>query len=154
MPYKKNDIGKRVAGSRRARGDEPDRGAARLIFDEDCASGSRERSTAIRPSGKYAAMANPPIHIIVEHGRVTLTGVVSSNVERDAGAIAGDGVRGETVGHAIPCATDARSQKSSRFRQGVDGDCPSPPLLIVHQISNPSSRIAAAKAPPNSQSVR
>jgi len=30
----------------------------------------------------YAAMANPPIHIVVENGRVTLTGVVSSNVER------------------------------------------------------------------------
>jgi osmotically-inducible protein OsmY len=27
-------------------------------------------------------MANPPIHIIVERGRVTLTGVVNSNVER------------------------------------------------------------------------
>ena len=30
----------------------------------------------------YATMANPPIHIIVEHGRVTLTGVVQSNVDR------------------------------------------------------------------------
>jgi hyperosmotically inducible protein len=30
----------------------------------------------------YASMANPPIHIIVEHGRVTLTGVVQDNVER------------------------------------------------------------------------
>jgi hyperosmotically inducible protein len=30
----------------------------------------------------YAAMANPPIHIVVNHGRVTLTGVVQSNVER------------------------------------------------------------------------
>ena len=30
----------------------------------------------------YAAMANPPIHIIVDRGRVTLTGVVNSNVER------------------------------------------------------------------------
>ena len=27
-------------------------------------------------------MANLPIHIIVENGRVTLTGVVNSNVER------------------------------------------------------------------------
>jgi osmotically-inducible protein OsmY len=27
-------------------------------------------------------MANPPIHILVENGRVTLTGVVHSNVER------------------------------------------------------------------------
>jgi len=31
---------------------------------------------------QYATMANPPIHIVVEHGRVTLTGVVNSNVER------------------------------------------------------------------------
>ena len=30
----------------------------------------------------YAAMANPPIHIIVENSRVTLTGVVNSEVER------------------------------------------------------------------------
>jgi osmotically-inducible protein OsmY len=27
-------------------------------------------------------MANPPIHIVVERGRVTLTGVVQSNVDR------------------------------------------------------------------------
>ena len=27
-------------------------------------------------------MANPPIHIIVDGGHVTLTGVVNSNVER------------------------------------------------------------------------
>jgi hyperosmotically inducible protein len=30
----------------------------------------------------YAAMRNPPIHIIVDHGRVTLTGVVRSEVDR------------------------------------------------------------------------
>jgi hyperosmotically inducible protein len=31
---------------------------------------------------RYAQMANRPIHIIVENGRVTLTGVVQSEVER------------------------------------------------------------------------
>jgi hyperosmotically inducible protein len=31
---------------------------------------------------RYAAMAHPPIHVVVERGRVTLTGVVSSNVDR------------------------------------------------------------------------
>ena len=31
---------------------------------------------------QYASMACPPIHIIVEHGRVTLTGVVNNQVER------------------------------------------------------------------------
>lgn len=30
----------------------------------------------------YASMANPPIHIVVEHGRVRLEGTVNSNVER------------------------------------------------------------------------
>jgi hyperosmotically inducible protein len=30
----------------------------------------------------YASMVNPPIHIVVEHGRVTLTGVVNNDVER------------------------------------------------------------------------
>jgi hyperosmotically inducible protein len=31
---------------------------------------------------EYAALANPPIHIIVEHGRVTLVGIVRTDVER------------------------------------------------------------------------
>ncbi len=31
---------------------------------------------------QYAASANPPIHIIVEHGHVTLTGVVQSDVDK------------------------------------------------------------------------
>lgn len=31
---------------------------------------------------QYATMSNPPIHVIVEHGRVRLTGTVNSNVER------------------------------------------------------------------------
>ena len=30
----------------------------------------------------YAMMPNPPIHIVVEHGRVTLTGVVGTDVDR------------------------------------------------------------------------
>ena len=30
----------------------------------------------------YATMANPPIHIIIENGHVTLTGVVNNEVER------------------------------------------------------------------------
>ena len=31
---------------------------------------------------QYAAMANPPIHIVVERGRVTLTGCVNNQLER------------------------------------------------------------------------
>ena len=31
---------------------------------------------------RYGSMVNPPIHIIVENGRVTLEGVVNSNIDR------------------------------------------------------------------------
>jgi hypothetical protein len=34
------------------------------------------------PFWNYAIQVDPPIHVIVRHGRVTLTGVVISEVER------------------------------------------------------------------------
>ena len=42
----------------------------------------------------YAIQVNPPIHIIVEHGRVTLTGVVLSEVERQKAEVIARGVFG------------------------------------------------------------
>ena len=85
MPYKKNDIGQArrsgVDGVRRSA--QPHRRPAGVDVGRRAARvASRGRSTATRRSGSTRAMANPPIHIIVENGRVTLTGVVNSNVER------------------------------------------------------------------------
>ena len=83
MPYKRNDIAKCVAkvdGVRAVR----DEIAVLPVsqFDDDL----RIRiARAIYGNGNfrpYAFRANPPIHIVVEHGRVTLTGVVGSNVDR------------------------------------------------------------------------
>ena len=83
MPYKREDIEKRVAkvdGVRQLRNrikvlpvslsdDQLRYRIARAIYDD--------------PNfWKYAIGPNPPIHIIVEHAHVTLTGVVQSNVER------------------------------------------------------------------------
>lgn len=83
MPYKKEDVGRRVAGIDGVRGLHnnidvlPTSG-----FDNDLRY-RIARAIYSNPSfWNYAAMPNPPIHIIVEHGRVTLTGVVNSNVER------------------------------------------------------------------------
>lgn len=42
---------------------------------------------------RYALMARPPIHIIVENGHVTLTGVVSTDMEKQVA-----GLRAGTVG--------------------------------------------------------
>jgi len=83
MPYKREDIEKRVAkvdGVRQVRnqikvlpvslGDDQLRyRIARAIYND--------------PNfWNYAIGPNPPIHIIVEHGRVTLTGVVNNDTDR------------------------------------------------------------------------
>ena len=83
MPFKRDDIERRVAkvdGVRDVRNqitvlpvsqwdDELRRRIARSIYGNSS-------------FWNYAIMPNPPIHIVVEHGHVTLTGVVSSEVDR------------------------------------------------------------------------
>jgi osmotically-inducible protein OsmY len=83
MPYKRREIESRVRqidGVRRVRNDievlpvsrgddQLRRRVARAIYNH----------SSFR---KYAAAANPPIHIIVERSRITLTGVVQNAVER------------------------------------------------------------------------
>jgi hyperosmotically inducible protein len=83
MPYKKTDIEKRIA--------KVD-GVTQVIDRIEVLPVSqwddqlRDRiARAIYGNGNFsnlAIMVNPPIHIIVENGRVTLTGVVQSEVDR------------------------------------------------------------------------
>lgn len=83
MPFKRDDIEKRVLkvdGVRTVRD-----GIAVLpvsTFDD----GLRYRIARSIYSNSnfwnYAIMPNPPIHIVVEHGRVTLTGVVGNDMDR------------------------------------------------------------------------
>lgn len=83
MPFKKHDIGKRVAGIDGVR-EVLNRIDVLPVsqYDEELRY-KVARAIYRNPSfWHYASMANPPIHIIVEHGRVTLTGVVGSDVER------------------------------------------------------------------------
>jgi len=83
MPYKRDEIGKRVA---KVDGVTEVRNQIGVLpvsqFDDQL----RQRiARSIYRNGNfanYAIMANPPIHIVVENGRVTLTGVVNSNVDR------------------------------------------------------------------------
>ena len=83
MPYKRTDLERRVSrvdGVRQVVNkidvlpvsqfdDQLRRQLARAIYG----------NPAFRP---FASMVNPPIHIIVERGRVTLEGVVNNNVDR------------------------------------------------------------------------
>ena len=61
---------------------------------------------------RYAAMVNPPIHIIVERGRVTLTGVVGSEVDRALARSLATG-RGE-LSVANELRTDAEVSEARR----------------------------------------
>ena len=83
MPFKKDDLGERVSKVRGVKAvnnlievlpasrsdDELRRGIANAIYGNATLS-------------RYATQVNPPIHIIVERGRVTLEGVVNNNVDR------------------------------------------------------------------------
>jgi hyperosmotically inducible protein len=83
MPYKKDDIGRRVGALDGVRELQNRIDVLPVSPYDDDLRYRVARAIYGNPSfWNYAAMANPPIHIIVERGRVTLTGVVNSNVER------------------------------------------------------------------------
>jgi hyperosmotically inducible periplasmic protein len=83
MPYKKTDMEKRIAKVDGVRGVRSDISVLPVSQFDDELRYRVSRAIYGNPSfWNYAAMANPPIHIIVEGGHVTLAGVVNSNVER------------------------------------------------------------------------
>jgi hyperosmotically inducible protein len=83
MPFKKQDIERRVAKMEGVREVRSEITVLPVSMFDDELRYRVSRAIYGNPTfWNYAAMANPPIHIIVENGRVTLTGVVFSNVER------------------------------------------------------------------------
>jgi hyperosmotically inducible protein len=83
MPFKRNDIGRRIEKIDGVKEVQNNIDVLPVSnFDEQLRY-RVARAIYGNPSfWTYAAMANPPIHVIVENGRVRLTGVVNSNVER------------------------------------------------------------------------
>jgi len=82
-PVKKGEIGKRVAKIDGIRTLTNDIGVLPVSpYDADLRT-RVARAIYNHPSfWQYAAMANPPIHIVVENSRITLTGRVNSETER------------------------------------------------------------------------
>jgi hyperosmotically inducible protein len=111
MPYKKNDIAKRVAKVA---------GVRQVIDKVDVLPVSLgddrlryQIARAIYGNAQfwnYAASANPPIHIVVERGRVTLTGVVQSEVERLLARSLVDQPGVFSVTNKLQTAAEAREQ--------------------------------------------
>jgi hyperosmotically inducible protein len=82
-PFKREDIAARVARIQGVARVQNDIGVLPVSpFDDDLRYRIARAIYGNSNFWQYATMANPPIHIVVEHGRVTLTGVVNSSVER------------------------------------------------------------------------
>ena len=83
MPYKRDDIEQRV---RRVDGVTAVENAIAVLpvsqFDDELRFRIARAIYGNSSFWQYASMANPPIHVVVNGGRVTLDGVVNSNIER------------------------------------------------------------------------
>ena len=83
MPYKRSDLEKRIAKVDGVRSVDDQISVLPVSQFDDELRYRIARSIYNNSSfWNYAIMPNPPIHIVVEHGRVTLTGVVQSEVDR------------------------------------------------------------------------
>jgi hyperosmotically inducible periplasmic protein len=83
MPYKRDDLEKRV---RRVDGVTAIDNKIQVLpvsqFDDELRFRIARAIYGHSLFWNYANMANPPIHVVVNHGHVTLEGVVQSNVDR------------------------------------------------------------------------
>ena len=83
MPYKRDEIAKRVAKIDGVRAVDDKIDVLPVSSFDDELRWRIARSIYSNASfWNYSIMPNPPIHIVVERGRVTLTGVVQSEVDR------------------------------------------------------------------------
>jgi len=83
MPFKRDEIGKRVEAIDGVRALRNEIEVLPVSIGDETLRRKVARAIYGNPAfWRYAAMPNPPIHILVEHGRVTLTGVVPSEVDR------------------------------------------------------------------------
>lgn len=111
MPYKKNDLEKRIAaidGVRTVRNDV----AVLPVspYDDELRYRVARAIYGNASFWNYAAMANPPIHVIVDRGHVTLAGVVNSNVERMLARSLATGLGEMSVTNALRIDSETRTE--------------------------------------------
>ncbi len=83
MPYKRDDLGRRVGNVAGVKQVVNKIGVLPTSQFDDELRLRVARAIYGNPSfWHYASMANPPIHIVVQGGHVTLTGVVNNEVEK------------------------------------------------------------------------
>ena len=111
MPHKRDDIEKRVA---KVDGVVEIRNQIRVLpvsLSDDRLRYSVARAIYDNPHfWNYAIGPNPPIHIIVDRGRVTLTGVVNNNTDR---------VIARSLAHQFPAMSVKNELKTNAEVRGL-----------------------------------
>jgi len=111
MPFKRNDLEKRIGNIDGVRSLRNDIGVLPVSTFDDQLRYRVARAIYGNPSfWTYASMANPPIHIIVERGHITLSGVVNSNVERMLARSLATGLGEFSVTNALKTDAEARAE--------------------------------------------
>jgi hyperosmotically inducible protein len=83
MPHKRDDLERRIARVEGVTGVNNQVTVLPVsMFDDDLRLRIARAIYGNSNFWRYGSMVNPPIHIIVENGRVTLEGVVNSNIDR------------------------------------------------------------------------
>ena len=113
MPYKRDEIGDRIERLNGVRSVNNEIEVLPVsVYDDQLRRSIARAIYGNSAFWRYAAMVNPPIHIIVEHGRVTLTGVVGTDVDRALARSLATG-RGE-LSLVSELRTDAEVQEARR----------------------------------------
>lgn len=114
MPFKRDEIARRVERIKGVREVKNEIGVLPVsIYDDEL---RRKVARAIYGNSafwRYAAMVNPPIHIVVENGRVTLTGVVASEVDRALARSLATGLGELSVVNALRTDAELRAERTS-----------------------------------------
>jgi hyperosmotically inducible protein len=123
MPFKRDEIASRIERIDGVRSVTNNIGVLPVSpFDDEL---RRKVARAIYGNSafwQYAAMVNPPIHIVVENGRVTLTGVVATEVDRVLARSLATGHGGLSVTNEL--RTDAEVRNTLYRATGKDASAP------------------------------
>ncbi len=111
MPYKRDDLAKRTAGVAGVKQVNNRIDVLPVSQFDDELRFRIARAIYGNPSfWHYASMANPPIHIVVQNGHVTLTGVVNNAVEKMLARSLATGFNAFSVDSQLRTDAEARAE--------------------------------------------
>ena len=115
MPYKRDDLERRVRKVEGLASLDNQIGVLPVSqFDDDLRFRIARAIYGHSSFWNYAMMANPPIRVVVNRGRVTLEGVVNSNVERMLARSLASGFGAFEVTNALKTDAEVRASMEPR----------------------------------------